>query len=342
VTRRWLNDHRAAIISVASIRWGTLVLSAGPDDAEPQAVLVPGVKGADISGLLVRHNMEADSSAWTDLVLAAAVSLSATLVPTIRDRLMQLTETARVLHVIPNGALFDLPWAALHLSPGQPIGGTVPLAVGASADLLLHRAARAPLGRERSCLAVASGRDQTGFDFRAHLAQVGAAGWTAVPMELFGSAAQPETIADLAVRHDVLFVASHGEVSADTEDVLAASVLHLADGKRLTARDVAAWRMKPGLVFLNACQSGRFRRASRTELGGFPRAFLTAGSRTVIAPLVHVDPVQAGNLAALFFTSWLAGSTAGEALKEACDALRRKGASPRDWSTYAQYGDAFL
>jgi hypothetical protein len=342
MTRQWLADHRAAMVAVASIHWGTLMLSAAPGEAEPQAVLVPGVTAANINALLAPPNIDADSSTWTDLLLDAAVSLSRTLVPAIRDRLIELSGNARVLYVIPNGALFDLPWASLLLSQEEALGSVVPLALSGSAEFLLQRAGGSPLSRESSCLAVASGKDETGFDFRGHLKQLRSAQWAVAPTELSGDAARPEIIADLVSRHEVLFIASHGELSGDREDPSAASVLHLANGTKLTPREVAEWRMKPGLVFLNACQAGRFRRASRTELGGFPRAFLTAGSRTVIAPLVHVDPVQAGNLAMVFFTKWLAGSAAGKALKAACDGLRDAGAPPSVWATYSLYGDAFL
>jgi CHAT domain-containing protein len=120
---------------------------------------------------------------------------------------------------------------------------------------------------------------------------------------------------------------------------MTASQLRLAGAQHLTARDVLTWNLRANLLFLNACQAGQFRLSARTEINGFVRAFLLAGAKSLVAPLVHVAPDVAGDLAATFFQEWLGGCSCAEALNRAQIVLKKQGADIKDWGSYCLYGD---
>jgi CHAT domain-containing protein len=176
------------------------------------------------------------------------------------------------------------------------------------------------------------------FEFHRHLPQIAAAPWPKPPVELRDGSATVARVAAEAPQYSVLYFSCHGKVSDDSHDLMAASQLELAEGSLLSARDVATWKLHADLVFLNACQAGRFRLQARSDVNGFVRAFPLAGARSLIAPLIYVDPQMAGDLAGRFFQAWLAGASKAEALRTAQLATRRKDAS-KGWAMYCLVGD---
>jgi CHAT domain-containing protein len=146
-----------------------------------------------------------------------------------------------------------------------------------------------------------------------------------------------ERVAAEAPQHRVLFIASHGVLNPLVQDNMAASQLELAQGL-VSANDVARWNLSADLVFLNACQSGRGRPEGRTQLNGFARAFLSAGANTVIAPLTHVAPQAASDLAESFFRGWLGNLSKAEALQAAQIQLKGK-SQCQEWGAHCLIGD---
>lgn len=342
-TRDHLAERGAAILSISALRWGTLVLSAAPGDAEPQAALLDGLHAADVNRLLDAASdapLADDSEAWTAKLIGAAPELSALLMPQLGDRLRALAARAELLYLIPDDNLFQAPFAALDVAPGITLAELIPFSIIPFAALL-GACPPAPL-RPRSALLVASGVDTQGYDFTGHLDTVGPALAGLDVTRLGGPAATADALLESAGARDILHVSSHGEIDPQVADVARASYLLLHD-RHLAAAEIAEARVGPGLAapsltLLNACQSGRFRRTCRTELGGFPAAMLRGGRRTLIAPLVHVDPHAAGSLAAAFFTALLGGQTAARALQTARRTLIAGGAPPSDWAAHAMFG----
>jgi tetratricopeptide (TPR) repeat protein len=343
--REVLTRRRAAVMSVETMHWGTLVLSAGPGEAEPQAALYRDFRPPDMNRLLVGEPLRDDSDVWNSIMTDAIPQLSALLMPALRERLLALAGGIDILYLMPDAALWTAPWAALEVAPGRTLAELIPFALlPFSALLTASSAAPAP---RRNCLALATGRDLEGYDFVGHLELLKPLLATLSPRWLAGDDATTAALRD-AGRPDILYLSSHGAIDGETADVDRASRLRLADVEPLPSGDVAGWTLGAGpvlkqLTFLNACQAGRFRSLTRTEMGGFPAAFLRSGRSTLIAPLTHVDPHAAGALAVAFFKAYLTGvpvgaPTAARALQTARLELRASGAPPSDWAAHTLFG----
>lgn len=338
-----LAARRAAVLTVQALRWGTLVLSAAPGEPEPQAVLLAGFRSVDMNRLLMR-DLGDDSDAWNGVLMDAIPELSAGLGAPLASRLRVLAAGADILYLIPDAALWYAPWAAVEIAPGVPLAELIPFSLLPFARLLQ---ACAPVAApRRNTLAMAVGRDTGGFAFTGHLDLLAPLFGRSNPEWLRDGAATALALRDARPR-DLLYVSCHGTIDHTTPQLDRASQLLLADGP-LSAGTLAQWTLGRGLgsaclTFLNACQTGRFRTMARTELGGFPAAFLRAGRNTLIAPLTHVDPHAAGALAKAFSTALsaapvLSGPVTAAALRTARLLARASGASPSDWAAHTMFG----
>jgi hypothetical protein len=346
--RAALARDRAAIVTLSVLHWGTLVLSAAPGEAEPQALLLDGLHARDLNRLL-DADLADDSEAWTGILMGAAAELSALLMPGLCARLAELAQAADILYFIPDGLLYRAPFPALALEPGRTLAELAPCAILPFAGLLVASgSAEAPRPRTRALL-MAAGQDSRGAAFAAQLATLAPALAGLSVETLADELATPEALRARAPGCDLLALACHGRLDGQVQAPDRASSLALGGetaGTAVTAvnaQELADWRLGPGLrapslTFLNACQSGRFRPLSATELGGFPAAFLRAGRRTVIAPLTHVDPQAAGALGAALFAALGAGQGAARALQSARLALKAAGAPAADWAAHQMFG----
>jgi tetratricopeptide (TPR) repeat protein len=331
--RPWLSRERIAILSFAATRWGTLALSAGPGDRRPQSCLLPFSFG-DVSKAL-GSGLPEGSALWTDVIFKSLEALSAGLLHPLHERICELARGARAIYIVPDSLLFYAPFAALSLRDGRPLVELCPMAMAASIDLLQWSTSRRRASPERSLLAVGVGADAS-FRFRDQAERIAALEWTKRTI-LLDAEATPRRLAAEAPLHRVLFIASHGILNPDVQETMAASQLALADGV-VSASDVAHWKLSADLVFLNACQSARWRAEGRTQVSGFLRAFPSAGAATVIAPLTHVSPQAASDLAEAFFCGWLDGLSKAEALQAAQIQLKRN-YPPPDWASHCLFGD---
>jgi CHAT domain-containing protein len=119
---------------------------------------------------------------------------------------------------------------------------------------------------------------------------------------------------------DVLHIATHGFF--DSERPLDSGV-HLANGERLTARDLLALRLDAQLVVLSACESGlSARRGGGEELFGLTRALLYAGVSAVLVTLWKVHDASTGLLMRCFYQNLLNGMSKAQALTVAQRAVR--------------------
>jgi CHAT domain-containing protein len=137
---------------------------------------------------------------------------------------------------------------------------------------------------------------------------------------------------------DALDLAAHGRL--DTRDPLG-SAIELAPGEgedgRLEMHEIFALRGLPPLVTLSACDSAspEVRGNEWLSLGG---AFLTAGSRTVIASQNRVSDLAASVMMKRFYRA-VRDESAGEALRRAALAVREYFAHPAHWSSFILMGD---
>ena len=338
--RPWLSSNRVAMLSFAATRWGTLALTSGPDDSEPEARILDQFPYRELKRLL-GPNQVMDSAIICDSIS----DLSASLIHPLHTRLRAITQDARVLYIIPDAFLHYAPFAALTLEKNSPGSSTLidlcPLAIIPSSVIPFWCSTRRGATNSRDCLAVAVG-NTNGFEFHDHLNQVAAAPWPNPLTKLSDADATVEEVTAQAPNYPVLYFSCHGDINSATQDIMAASRLQLAgtgDKQFLRASEVSKWKINTDLVFLNACQSGRFKLQARSEVNGFVRAFLLAGARSLIAPVIHVNPTVAGDLAEAFFSNWLTGSNMAEALRRAQNAVRQRHPDSKDWAAYYLVGD---
>ena len=106
----------------------------------------------------------------------------------------------------------------------------------------------------------------------------------------------------LSPQHDIIHFASHAELKED--DPLSSAILLAKEGKedgRLEVREIFGMDLQANLVVLSACETGLGKLSSGDELVGLTRAFIYAGTPSVIASLWKVDDASTANLMGSFY-----------------------------------------
>jgi hypothetical protein len=110
--------------------------------------------------------------------------------------------------------------------------------------------------------------------------------------------------------------------------------LQLAD-RRVNAADVVTGRIGPRLAVLASCASGV--RPGRQMWGSLGAAFLAAGSRAVLASLGSVEDARAREFVMAFYRAGGASDPAAALARVQRVAIGR-GLSPTDWAPFVLYG----
>jgi len=132
----------------------------------------------------------------------------------------------------------------------------------------------------------------------------------------------------LSPDNDILHFASHAELSE--EDPLSSAILLAKDGKedgRLEVREIFSMDLKANLVVLSACETGLGKLSSGDELVGLTRAFIYAGTPSVVASLWNVEDSSTAALMGSFYKN-LRTMSKVEALRQAqLELIRGKASS---------------
>jgi CHAT domain-containing protein len=178
------------------------------------------------------------------------------------------------------------------------------------------------------------------------------------------AAAKNRVIKELA-RAEVIHLSCHGIFANDHgwKDALQSGLL-LADGHRLrveperlrkqpeefsdcllTARETYSLGLEAHLVTLGACSTGRAQVEGGDDLLGLSRAWLYAGTPSLVVSLWNVNAKSSHRLLRVFYQQWLvAGQPKWRALQLAQQSLR-KGADnaeyqhPYHWAPFVLIGD---
>ncbi|MBI2986048.1 MAG: CHAT domain-containing protein [Deltaproteobacteria bacterium] len=129
--------------------------------------------------------------------------------------------------------------------------------------------------------------------------------------------ATEEKAKGLSSQYDILHFATHAELKED--DPLSSAVLLAKNGKedgRLEVREVFGMDLKASLVVLSACETGLGKLSTGDELVGLTRAFIYAGTPSVVASLWKVEDSSTAALMASFYKN-LKTMTKVEALRQA-------------------------
>ena len=129
--------------------------------------------------------------------------------------------------------------------------------------------------------------------------------------------ATEEKAKTLSPQNDIIHFASHAELNEN--DPLSSAVLLAKSDKedgRLEVREIFGMDLKASLVVLSACETGLGKLSSGDELVGLTRAFIYAGTPSVVASLWKVEDSSTAQLMASFYRN-LKTMSKVEALRQA-------------------------
>jgi CHAT domain-containing protein len=144
---------------------------------------------------------------------------------------------------------------------------------------------------------------------------------------LAGRAATEAAIRSAAGRHRVVHFATHGLVSSDRPFdsflALATSGTARQDDGRLTAAEIYDLSLSAELVVLSACRAASGR-VSGDGIVGLTRAFLTAGTPSILAALWDLADESAEHVMPRFYADWKRTGDKSQALRAAQLAFLRE------------------
>ncbi|MFN7950434.1 MAG: CHAT domain-containing protein [bacterium] len=252
------------------------------------------------------------------------------------------------LAIVPHGILHYLSFAALAdaKDPAAPyLIQHHPIFMSASASVLAYTV-KPDAGRPRGALKVlAIGNPDLGtrdFDLPFAEKEVKSLAWTYPQIDILtGAKATKEWLLAHVGEYDVIHLASHGEF--DPVNPLA-SALKLATSSSdaaagdLFAREVFGLDLKATMVTLSACQTGLGKVEAGDEVIGLNRAFLYAGTHSLLSSLWRVSDVSTAILVKHFYRNFVHEPRA-ESLRQAQLHVMSYYPHPSYWAGFVLSGD---
>ncbi len=297
-----------------------------------------------------------------DLERLAAILLPAP----ARDSVLKATR----VHVIPDGALHDLPFEALVLEEGDWLGRGPAICYGHSLATFLEIASR-PRSLPGDSIVLTVSDPEVGVrsdvdpgSAPSELAEAARTGrWTPLPgtrresealarafarenvVRLIGPDAREARVKELTPRARVVHFGTHGFVERERNDLLAALVLAKeADGAAedgfLHLFEIYELRLPSDLVVLSACETKRGERVRGEGVFALSRGFVAAGARQVVASLWPVEDDATAALMSAFFAELGRTGDAAQALSLAKRSVRAEArwSDPFFWAPFVLSG----
>ena len=244
------------------------------------------------------------------------------------------------LAVVPYGALHGLSFAALTPDGQHFLGDKYAVSYLPSVSVLPYIRARVnPGGGQALVLANDQEEGLPRLTYAEGEAQAVASLLGAQP--LLGAAATTSVLRAKAGNYDIVHLIAHFDLDSQHPQ---SSRIILGQGKgndgSLELSDVFGLDLrKTNLVVLSGCQSQRGTRTRGDDVIGLSRAFIYAGSPSVIASLWSVDDDTTMQLMIAFYTHLKEGLSKVEALRAAQTDIRRKYPNPFYWAGFVLMGD---
>src|SRR5262245_6206321 len=233
------------------------------------------------------------------------------------------------LIIVPHDVLHYLPFHALRSPDGRYLIEKYPISYLSSASLLQFVKEKRKAGGEK---VLAFGNPDLGDpDKNLEFAELEAKEVKAAYPEssvYIGKEATEEKSKTFSPNHDILHFATHAQLNED--DPLSSAVLlakeDTEDG-RLEVREIFGLDLKANLVVLSGCDTALGKLSTGDELVGLTRAFIYAGTPSVVASLWSVDDSSTAHLMASFYRN-LKTMSKVEALRQAqLELIRGEGRS---------------
>jgi CHAT domain-containing protein len=233
--------------------------------------------------------------------------------------------------VVPHDVLHYLPFHALYSAQGKYLVENHAVSYLSSASLLQFVSSKR---RDKASKVLSVGNPQVGSDrenlLLAELEVAEIQRHYPASMMLLRDEASEAAIKRMSPQFDVLHFAGHAELNQ--QEPLASAIL-LAGGSgedgRLQVAEVFRMNLKASLVVLSGCETALGQLSTGDELVGLTRAFIYAGTPSVIASLWKVDDASTAQLMSRFYENFKT-TTKAEALRQAQLAMiRGEGKSDR-------------
>ena len=329
----------AADIAASAARLGsTFLLYWVADDELTVWVVTPdgGVRSRRVTAL--RSRLDALVRATTPLTDSGSTMTSSAsawrelydlLIQPVRSLLPRTTGT--LLTIVPHGPLLSLSFAGLQDTRGRYLLEDYTIHYAPAASILQFTAARQhPAGRTGDLLLVADPALPARSRFEKPLPRLPGARAEAaaiarlVPkgrVTILRDALATETaVRSAAARKAVVHFATHAIVRDDDPfGSFLAMGPESADTDRdglLTAQEVYSWHLDADMVVLSACRSAGGR-VTGDGVATFARAFIYAGTPSLVASLWDVADEPANRLLPGFYREWLGGQSKAGALRAA-------------------------
>jgi CHAT domain-containing protein len=268
--------------------------------------------------------------------------------------------------IVPDGALWELPFQALRPRDGRFLIEDVAVSYAPSLSVLRDmQAPRRPRGRPDGAL-LAMGNPELGAGARRRspsplmsspleplpetetqvreIARFYDPHTTAVRT---GMAASESWLKAEAAHYRILHLATHGVLDDSSplysELVLAAPAAGDHDDGLLEAREILDLDLGADLAVLSACETGRGRAGAGEGLIGMTWAFFVAGCPTTVASQWKVEAASTNRLMLAFHRQLRTGHPPAEALRlAALEQLHRQDQRhPFYWAGFVAMGDAY-
>lgn len=234
---------------------------------------------------------------------------------------------SRELIIVPHDVLHYLPFHALVSPEGRYLVEDFTVHYLTSASLLKFTKAKAEKSVRQTVLAVgdpAAGGSRAKLSFaRSEVQEVKRLYPRATV--LTGSTATEASGKRLSSTFDILHFATHAELNV--EDPLSSALLLASDQTedgRLTVKEIFSMELAADLVVLSGCETGLGRLSRGDEIAGLTRAFIYAGTPSVVASLWNVEDRSTAALMGRFYRNLKTMSKA-DALRQAQLWLMRGG-----------------
>jgi CHAT domain-containing protein len=233
------------------------------------------------------------------------------------------------LLIVPHDVLHYLPFQGLLSSDGRYLIEKYPIYYLSSASLLQFVKEKRKAGGEK-VLAFGNpdlGDPEKNLEYAELEAKEVKAAYPESSVYIRKEATE-EKSKTLSAKHDILHFATHAKLNED--DPLSSAVLLAKEDKedgRLEVREIFGMDLKANLVVLSGCETGLGKLSTGDELVGLTRAFIYAGTPSVVASLWSVDDSSTAHLMASFYRN-LKTMSKVEALRQAqLELIRGEGRS---------------
>jgi CHAT domain-containing protein len=253
----------------------------------------------------------------------------------------------RMVFVLPDGPLWELPFDALPVRSGGHLVDLAPVVVNPAlhllAELRRQKSPDAPLEQWR-VLAVGqpdAGPSAVAIPGTAEQIQEmrGLLGAASASTYLSGRDATKAKVLGVLEQATHVHIASHAFGSTENER----PYILLSDGRGgpdvLYADELKDVHLQAELVFLSACSTSLGQASEGEGLLSLARAFLLSGARCVVGTLWPIGDAAAVELIRCFYERLASGTPVADALHHARAAVRAQGAPPRTWAALQLLGD---